>query len=319
MKNKFMIATLLVSSVLFCRCAEDEDPLITIEGNDLEVTIPENPEVGLLLGKIVVSITNENSSTIGLDEGDLSNFISFDENTGEVRVTDPTIFDFEQRDRYSAQVRVSASNKNHEIDKLIGINITLTNVIEKAEMSAQERLDAGETPLEIYNSDNSLLNNLYGATYAGGLIFYFNTTDGKGFVAAPSDQSISIAWDPETNFVNQVATGAVGATLGDGAANTATIVNVLTTGSYAAHICNDLVIGSYDDWFLPTVAGLDLMYEKLHTAGIGDFQATKYWSSEEFNLSTAAALWSSFDRSGGQSGGSTPKNALYGVRAIREF
>ena len=316
----------LTASILFSGCSKDEDsdPIVNVE--DFNVTIPENPSRNQSLG--FVNATIENANNVGyhfLNENtndDLSKHISLNITTGEINVTDSTWFDYEERTSASTLAKVEAYNSNDEMAfATFTITVNLTDVDDDVvlPLTVQQRLDQGETPITIYNSDNTLLDSLYGKNYAGGLIYYLDVSSGTGFVAAPNDQSTEIAWDPETNFINQIATGALLANLGDGATNTATIVAALTTGSYAAHICNDLVLDGYNDWFLPTMAGLDEMYDNLQTKGMGNFQVTKYWSSEEFDLATSAALWSSFDRSGGQSGGTSPKVALYGVRAARAF
>ena len=47
----------------------------------------------------------------------------------------------------------------------------------------------------------------------------------------------------------------------------------------AKNQCNNLVIGSYDNWRLPTLDELKIMYENRNT--IGGFRQTKYWTSTQ--------------------------------------
>ena len=145
-------------------------------------------------------------------------------------------------------------------------------------LNVQNRLDAGETPIDIYNSNKSSLESLYGKTYAGGLIFYLNTNDGNGLVAASVDQSTNATWGCFPEMI-----GGTSDAIGTGQANTDTIVNFCGEPGIAARICDDLVYDGYDDWFLPSLFELTELYRNLHLNEFGGFNGFGYWSSTESN------------------------------------
>lgn len=72
-------------------------------------------------------------------------------------------------------------------------------------------------------------------------------------------------------------TGATGTAIGTRQANTTAIVNTKGIGSYAASLCNDLTVGGYNDWFLPSKDELDKLYT--NKVAIGGFTDDNYWSS----------------------------------------
>ncbi|MCK4345336.1 MAG: DUF1566 domain-containing protein [Bacteroidales bacterium] len=176
--------------------------------------------------------------------------------------------------------------------------------------TVQQRLDEGETPYQIYQSDNSLLDSLYGKSYEGGLIFYLNTSDGSGFVSASSDQSTGAEWGCYGTEIS----GADGTAVGTGAQNTIDIEAECTTAGTAADICANLSLNSYSDWFLPSKDELNLMYTNLHQAGLGGFASYHYWSSTEY--STNGAWRQNFGN--GDQNYYSKDNASY-VRAVRAF
>jgi hypothetical protein len=126
---------------------------------------------------------------------------------------------------------------------------------------------------------------------AGGIIFYINpnypSDDWHYLEAAPSDQSSSIMWFSDIMYTseNYIATGAKSTAIGTGKSNTQIIVNIQGEGIYAVQLCNDLKLGGYDDWFLPSRDELNLLYENLHLKGLGGFNQGDgeeyYWSSSE--------------------------------------
>lgn len=69
-----------------------------------------------------------------------------------------------------------------------GTSITDCESIDPTETEVQVLLNGGKTPLELVN-DGIPLNSLYGKMYEGGFIFYLNTNDGSGMVAATEDQN----------------------------------------------------------------------------------------------------------------------------------
>ncbi len=159
-----------------------------------------------------------------------------------------------------------------------------------------------------------------GMYYQGGIIAYvyqpgdpgFDVNTPHGIIAAPVDQG-SYAWNDGT-FNN---TNANGIGLGTGKSNTNIIVAAQGAGSYAAKICDDLVLNGYNDWYLPSKDELSKIY--INNSVIPGLQANGisfYWSSTEANLNRA--LYCKFNLVGNWS--DSPKDLnYYNVRAIRSF
>lgn len=179
-------------------------------------------------------------------------------------------------------------------------------------------LDGGKTPKELFDG-GIILDSLYGKIYEEGIIFYLNTDNGTGLVAATSDQSDGAEWGCyETNIsgLNNVQSNPSdteteeGAKIGDGAANTIAILAECTDAGIAAKLCRDLG----EDWFLPSRGELNLMYTNLHSKDHGMFTAEFYWSSTEHNDYFA---WHQFFAVGGQI--IDEKTYNFRVRAARAF
>lgn len=106
--------------------------------------------------------------------------------------------------------------------------------------------------------------------------------------------------------------------IGSGKLNTERIVIELASGTYAAKICHDLVLGisveGYKDWFLPSRDALELMYENLYMKDLGGLSTWVYWSSSEYDGDRAFVQ--SF-YSGNQN--VLDKSEEYRVRPVRAF
>jgi hypothetical protein len=171
----------------------------------------------------------------------------------------------------------------------------------------------------------------------GGFIFYdkgFYSDGWRYMEAAPeSTEFFDRRWslgDPENSgFFPLLNTSKE---IGTGQENTNLILTHVNSQSpaysedVAAVLVDNLVIGTYDDWFLPSEAELNLMYENLHLQGLGGFNRnnppinSSYWSSSEEEVLPGALTASGVDITFHDGNIiSHPKNDPNRVRAARRF
>lgn len=177
--------------------------------------------------------------------------------------------------------------------------ITVEQFLDSARPIA-DLLNAGTTP-----------SNLYGKLYQGGLIFYINTEDGSGLVAALSNQQRA-QWG--CNGVD--LPGALGTSIGSGAQNTIDILAGCSTIGTAAYVCSNLTLGGFSDWFLPSKDEVTAMRNNLHLNGLGNFPYGWYWSSSEFD---SVGAWYQYMDSPSSYHQNQKNNQGGSVRAVRAF
>jgi len=143
--------------------------------------------------------------------------------------------------------------------------------------------------------------------YQGGIIAYIDGTGLHGLIAAPGDQSSGIQWYNGTDILcgTNVA-------YGTGQANTTEIVADQGAGSYAAQICNDLVLGGYSDWYLPSKDELYLLTQAQTEIGLSE--NNRYWSSSEVSYNGVWIYWGE-----GTSDQYNKHTTIPNVRAVRSF
>jgi len=153
-------------------------------------------------------------------------------------------------------------------------------------------------------------------SYGGGIIFYLDGTGQHGLISATSDQSTGAEWGCYGAVI-----GGTSKAFGTGATNTEKIVAGCGESGFAAKICYNLVLGGFNDWFLPSYEELDLMYENLKAHSYGNFANDVYWSSSEGGGwgSNENAYSYDFLNGGGWTYGYNYKYSLLHVRAIRAF
>jgi hypothetical protein len=158
----------------------------------------------------------------------------------------------------------------------------------------------------------------------GGLIFFVDYNDqyaGLDYLeAAPqSCEGTSKTWSSNTAnslvAVNGWAARAVGAGKANSAAmiaNGATSYTADTSG--AAFFAEASTCGSKDDWFLGSLGEMKLMYDNLQ--GVGGFASRLYWSSSEFDATSA---WGQGFSNGNQYNNNKAEADTVYVRPVRAF
>jgi uncharacterized protein (TIGR02145 family) len=151
-----------------------------------------------------------------------------------------------------------------------------------------------------------------GSNYAGGIVFYVDGTGQHGLVCAPNDQGTMMWGCTGTDIVGNSTA------FGTGQTNTNLILAGCSDRPIAASVCDDLVLNGYSDWYLPSLAELQLMYTNLRAQGIGGFSYATYWSSsQEQYFPSLFSLCMNFDN--GYVYNTAGKNFSNQVRAVRAF
>jgi hypothetical protein len=167
-----------------------------------------------------------------------------------------------------------------------------------------------------YSSDIELTTppTMLGASYLGGVLahiiqpgdslFVLNSTHGS--IMTPFDLDSAKQWGCYGTFVTGTSTA-----YGSGSMNTMQIVSSTCGSTSAAKLCSDLVLGGYDDWYLPSRDELWKLFLNRTVLGL---PLSWYWTSSE---SSSTLSWrTQFDYSNSVT---TDKVNLHRVRAIRSF
>ena len=219
--------------------------VIEITFENSYTNMAENPSANAVIFGVTAETSNEGVITYELRNVTPANALELGVlGSGQtvLKVRDNNLFNFELYPTIIATVRARSVYNSRDVDFVDAtFTIALTDVTE----TVQERLDDGETPLQIYNSNNALLNQLYAKTYAGGIIGAFNTSTGLCLILS----------------------GNQGGSYGANSAITA---------------ANNLVLNGFDDWRLPTLTEATSLGTAVESGGdAGNVLPTggSYWTS----------------------------------------
>jgi hypothetical protein len=162
------------------------------------------------------------------------------------------------------------------------IRIPITDIVS---MTFEEDVAVGSKPLppKIYSVGDS--------GPAGGIIFYDKGSFSDGWryieMAPASAEGKYKPWYKESDEVFKLGTQE---SIGSSRTNTKAIVDkykssgmMNTPKNWAASYCDTLDFGGYNDWVLPSIEEMTLMYTSLHKSGKGGFSNNEYWTSSEYD------------------------------------
>ncbi len=168
------------------------------------------------------------------------------------------------------------------------------------------------------------VTHVVGDKFGGGIVIYilksgdlgYDPNVQHGLIVAPSDQT-------GTNLMrwyngSYTTTGATGSAIGTGKTNTNTIIAKQGAGSYAAMLCHNLTLGGFNDWYLPSLYELRVIYWNVSIVS-GIATGGYYWTSTEDDTAYTNAYQMILSQGGGGHTMSDDKAMQCSVRAVRSF
>jgi hypothetical protein len=160
-----------------------------------------------------------------------------------------------------------------------------------------------------------------GEEFGGGVIFHLwkdNAGVEHGLIVDKTDLSTAQAW----SNIDQTLIGPAALSIWDGLSNSNAVIGQAGHTSSAAALCLNSTNGGQNDWYLPSVQELNMLWNNYYTvarsltqiSGATQLQPTYYWSSTE---SAYGSAWSFLFFFGYANHGL--KDATRYVRAVRAF
>ena len=142
--------------------------------------------------------------------------------------------------------------------------------------------------LTIVNMINDALSNSVsigvGDYYSGGIVGYIFQPGDADYILGETHGYTLYFDDTDHDWgCMGITTNVTDNTLGQGPINTQTLSNLCPEISFAAKWCDDLVIGPYDDWFLPTYGEASLVGGTFYSNNFANGGDIWIWLSEDYS------------------------------------
>ena len=155
-----------------------------------------------------------------------------------------------------------------------------------------------------------------GDMLGGGIVFYVDHTGENGLLASTKDIAKNSAWSTQKELLTDCES------FSNGMQNTASIVQQMGEGEYAAYLCDTLLYNGQNDWYLPSIDELSILFDARYQVnralGIDSDEETEglyseqYWSSTQINSDSAYLFYQGIVEA-------DQKDAAAAVRPIRPF
>jgi hypothetical protein len=194
--------------------------------------------------------------------------------------------------------------------------------------TASAGLDSATVAAMIASAISNSASIGIGDYYAGGIVGYIFQPGDADYIAGEThgytvySENTQIEWG-----CMNITTNVTSNNIGQGSSNTTILANLCPETTFAAKWCEDLVVGSYNDWFLPTYNEASIVDDYFYQYNFG---IVSMWISEEFytsnsyNYNTPSCSSDVCSGtinliSGNHTVGFMPKNYIEHVVAFRQF
>ena len=242
-----------------CRKPEEvslNTPIVT-------VYLTEKPSYGQEIINLN-SFSYYNSNTQIISDENLEH-VTLNSHSARLTVENTSFFEYDKIKKVVYTIKGIDYNDKKRIIQLEVVLLKRKNL----NSAVQKRLNNGETPRTIINSDASLKDSLVGKQYRGGTIYHLSTR--TGFIISPVDMESSRWGCNGTNFTKMHSFS--------GESNTKYMTLHCSADENAGGKTRGLTIDGINGWHLPSIDELRILNYSKDKIDLNNFSSLPYWSS----------------------------------------
>lgn len=190
---------------------------------------------------------------------------------------------------------------------VVTVSIALISCEKPEDPTTEQLIDQGQSIADIIQQKGA--DSLLGQAYYSGYIFHVDLSENSALIISKADVSTTANWGCNGASV----TLADSAGIGYGAANTAAILQACASPYSAAFACDNYIVETFNDWYLPSESELKKAYDELNLIKPSVFAADYYWTSTQVDGSYARYV-ACFDGTVG----SGVKSDIHRVKAVKK-